>query len=191
MNKWRLEILLAIGICFPFLCLPQTSRFVQAELSTAINPKSNKVGDVVKASAIRSVTLPQGGTISRGAEIFGRVRAVTPTSIAISFDEAELDGKRVPLSLSIRAAMAPGSNPAQASQNTPAQGGSVIGMPGVSLHALSKRFESAILRSDFKKAHRNHRSPASISYRRSIASAVSLLLDRPQSLQWYRLYRMR
>ena len=148
MNTSRLEILLAAGICFPLLCLPQTSRFVQAELTTAINVKSIKVGEVVKAAAIQTVTLPKGGTIIRGAVILGQVRAVSADSVAISFDEAEVDGKKVPISLSIQAAMAPGGDSAKASQNTKAQPGAVIGMPGVTLQVdespqHASRFESS------------------------------------------------
>jgi hypothetical protein len=151
MKSWRLEILLAAGICFPLLCLPQTSRFVQAELKTAVNTKSIKVGDIVTAIAIRSVTLPKGGTIIRGAEIFGQVRAVNANSVAISFDEAELDGKKVPLILSIQGAMAPGSDPAKASHGTLGQPGSVIGMPGITLQVDDSPQHASRLESSGKK----------------------------------------
>src|SRR5579863_2363219 len=105
-----------------------TSQFLQAELVTAIKTKTAAAGDPVKARVVSSVTLPNGLKIGRNTEISGQVRAVDANSVAISFDQVDLDGKSTPLSLSIRAAMAPG-----ATEDTKAQAGSVIGMRGVTL----------------------------------------------------------
>jgi hypothetical protein len=104
-------------------------QFIQAELLKTIKAKSAKTGDPVKARTASAVTLPSGVSLPAGTILLGEVRAATPTSLAISFDEAELNGKKTPLSLSIRAAMLLGG-----SQNSQvAQTGAVIGMPGVTL----------------------------------------------------------
>jgi len=134
LNSCRLAVSLAAGLGLLVPGWPQPSgRFVQAELHTTIAAKSAKAGDPVKASAYTAVTLPNGVKINRGAEIYGQVRAADANSIAISFDEVETDGKKAPLSLSIRAAMMPSSDPSKPSQDTAGQAGSVIGMPGVTL----------------------------------------------------------
>jgi hypothetical protein len=148
-NRWRLAVFLAAGFWLSVPSWPQASgRFVQAELHTTITVKSAKVGDPVKASASSSVTLPNGVQIHRGGEIYGQVRAVDANSIAISFDEVEEQGKKTPLSLSIRGAMMPSSDPAKPSQDTAGQAGSVIGMPGVTLQVddspqHASKFESS------------------------------------------------
>ena len=85
------------------------------------------MGDPVKARVANSVNLPNGTILPRNTEIFGQVRAVDASSVAISFDRIELTVSQ-PLHLSIRAAMVP-----DAAENTPAQAGSVIGMRGVTL----------------------------------------------------------
>jgi hypothetical protein len=133
-NKWPLVVFCAAVFCIPVPSWSQASgRFVQAELHTAITAKTAKVGDPVKAAAFTSVTLPNGVKIARGAEIFGQVRAVDANSIAISFDEVEVDGKKTPLSLSIRGAMMPGGDPSKPAPDTAAHAGSVIGMTGITL----------------------------------------------------------
>jgi len=54
------------------------------------------------------VVLPGGVTIAEGTILLGEVRAADPTSLSISFEQAELNGKKTQISLSIRAAMMPG-----------------------------------------------------------------------------------
>jgi hypothetical protein len=130
----RLAAFLAAGLLLPLPIWAQGSRqFVQAELRTTITAKTAKVGDPVKATAITSAALPGGVKIARGAEIIGQVRAVDSDSISISFDQAEVDGKRTPLNLSVRGAMLPGADPSKPDKDTAAHAGSVIGMPGVTL----------------------------------------------------------
>ena len=102
--------------------------FVQAELQTTIKTKAVKVGDPIKARTTTSVTLASGAMLPRGADIFGQVRAVDANSVEISFDDVDQDGKRTPMALSIRAAMAPGAAP-----EGPAHSGMVVGMRGVTL----------------------------------------------------------
>lgn len=129
--KRRLVLPITAAFLFPLSCLAQTpGRFVQAELDSALNTKTAKAGDPVKAHAVSSAILPNGVKIIRGFEIAGQVRAVDANSIAISFDQVEVDGKKMALSLSVRGAMLPGETPAQ---DTKATSGAVIGMPGVTL----------------------------------------------------------
>jgi hypothetical protein len=103
-----LTAVLAMGLC----CAPswaQGSRqFIQAELLKTIKAKKAKVGDPVKARAAQALVLPGGITISEGTILLGEVRAADASSLAVSFDQAELNGKKTPLTLSIRAAMMPG-----------------------------------------------------------------------------------
>jgi hypothetical protein len=146
----RLAVFLVAGLCLPVAILPQGSRqFVQVELRKTITAKTAKVGDPVIAVAVSSASLPGGVKIGRGAGIFGQIRAVDANSIAISFDEADVDGKKIPLSLSIRGAMLPGGgDPSKPDKDTAAQAGSVIGMPGVTLQvddstAHASKFESS------------------------------------------------
>jgi hypothetical protein len=120
--------LLAVFFAAGFAPAQTSGRFVQAELLTGIKTKTAAVGDAVKARVASSANLPNGTMLPRNTEIFGQVRAVDANSVAISFDRIDLDGKPVPLHLSIRAAMAPDTG-----QNTPAQAGSVIGLRGVTL----------------------------------------------------------
>ena len=113
----RLVLAVVAGFCLPAAFLGQPSgRFVQAELRTSITARSAKVGDPVKASAFTSVTLPNGVKVNRGDEIFGQVRSADANSIAISFDEVEIAGKKTPLGLSIRGAMLPSGDQSKPDQ---------------------------------------------------------------------------
>jgi len=107
MRVW-LAILLA-AVCLSLSSLAQNSKqFLQAELLKTIKTKSAKAGDPVKARAVSAVLLPGGIAIPEGTILLGEVRAADTNSLSISFDQAELSGKKTPLSLSIRAALMPG-----------------------------------------------------------------------------------
>src|ERR1700689_2627410 len=105
MKVWL--ITLVTTTCLPLSSLAQQKQFVQAELVKTIKAKSAKVGDPVKARAVSAVLLPGGVTIPEGTILIGEVRAVDSNALSISFDEAELSGKKTQLSLSIRAALMP------------------------------------------------------------------------------------
>jgi hypothetical protein len=149
----RLVLAVVAGFCLPAAFLGQPSgRFVQAELRTSITARSAKVGDPVKASAFTSVTLPNGVKVNRGDEIFGQVRSADANSIAISFDEVEIAGKKTPLGLSIRGAMLPSGD----QSTTAGQAGSVVGMPGVTLQVddgpqHASKFESSAKKFQLKQ----------------------------------------
>jgi hypothetical protein len=106
MKVWLITLVAAT--CLPLSSLAQQKQFVQAELVKTIKAKSAKVGDPVKARAVSAVLLPGGVTIPEGTILLGEVRAANLNSLSISFDQAELNGKMTPLSLSIRAALLPG-----------------------------------------------------------------------------------
>jgi hypothetical protein len=106
MKVWP-TILVAVG-CLPLSALAQQKQFVQAELVKTIKAKSAKAGDPVKARAVSAVLLPGGVAIPEGTILLGEVKAADMNSLSISFDQAELNGKKTPLSLSIRAALMPG-----------------------------------------------------------------------------------
>src|SRR5580658_71475 len=125
-------IVIALSACLPLSSLAQHKQFIQAELLKTIKAKNAKAGDPVKARAVNAVVLPGGVAISEGAILLGEVRTADANSVSISFEQAELGGKKTPLSLSIRAAMMP-NGPQNNVDGMAAQTGSVIGMPGVIL----------------------------------------------------------
>ena len=115
-------------------------------METSIKAKKAKPGDPVKAKVTASVTLPGGLKVSRGANIFGEVKSADANSLAIAFDQVEIDGEKKPMKLSIRAAMMPGGDPGK--QGEAAQAGAVIGLKGVTLDVddgpeHASKFESA------------------------------------------------
>lgn len=102
-------IAIATAGCLSLSLVAQHKQFLQAELVKTIKAKNAKVGDPVKARAVNALLLPGGVTIPEGTILLGELRAADPNSLSISFEQAELSGKKTPLSLSIRAAMMPGA----------------------------------------------------------------------------------
>ena len=78
-----------------------------------IKAKKAKAGDIVKARARQAVILPGGLTVPEDSILIGQLRAVDQNSLAISFDQVEINGKKTPVKLSIVSAMLPGESPAQ------------------------------------------------------------------------------
>lgn len=130
MKVWLIALVTAS--CLPLTLVAQHKQFLQAELLKSIKAKNAKAGDPVRARAVNAVTLPGGVKISEGTVLVGEVRAADPNSLSISFEQMEVKGAKTPLALSIRAAMMPGG-PQNNVDGVPAQAGSVIGMPGVTL----------------------------------------------------------
>jgi hypothetical protein len=99
-------------LCASQVAFAQGSKqFIQAELLKTIKAKKAKVGDVVKARAVQAAILPGGVTIPEGSTLVGEVRSANENSLTISFDQAQVKGKDVPVKLSIRGAMMPGEAP--------------------------------------------------------------------------------
>lgn len=122
------------------------TRSVQAELLTPIKAKKAKAGDPVKARVVESATV-NGVEVAYDAVLRGEVRSADANSIAISFGQVDFKGKKTALNLEIRAAMMPGGDASNTARKENAQNGSVIGMPGVTLHTgaalgQASKFES-------------------------------------------------
>ena len=122
-------------------------KFVQVELENTIKTKKAKVGDKVKAKALGDAVLINGPRIATGDEFLGQIQSVEPNSVAISFDQVTVKGKKTPLPLSIRAAMMPTASPSER-EGVVAEAGAVIGVPGVTLHVddtpqHASKFESS------------------------------------------------
>lgn len=110
MRTWLVSGCVAVGLSLPVSSPAQGSKpFIQAELLKNIKAKKAKAGDPVKARAVNSAILPGGIRISEGTVLLGEIRAADANALSISFDQAELDGKKTPVKFSIRAAMMPGA----------------------------------------------------------------------------------
>lgn len=77
-------------------------------LHTSVSSKSTKVGQVVKASTKKAVTLPDGQVLPRGTNFLGTVTAVSPHTkdkpvgaILLTFDKADIKGKD-PINMVVR-----------------------------------------------------------------------------------------
>ncbi len=92
----------------PAVSAEGSKQFIQVELLKTIKAGKAKVGDVVKARARQALILPGGVTVSEGSTILGEVQAVDEKSLAISFNQAEVKGKAIPVRFSIVSAMLPG-----------------------------------------------------------------------------------
>jgi hypothetical protein len=118
---------------------------IQAELQAAVKLNKAKVGDKLKAKTAADVTLANGTAIPAGALLLGQVLAVDASSVTIAFDQANADGKKIPLNITLVAAAlmggssggtsqdAPAKNEVKPGAGAPAHPGSVVGMPGVTL----------------------------------------------------------
>jgi hypothetical protein len=98
---------------------------VQVELMNTVKTKKAKVGDQVKARTASPLILPDGTVVPVASPIAGQIREVQAdsggkSSLAISFDQVEIDGKKRPVTFLIRAAMLAGGSP------KPAQNGEAI-----------------------------------------------------------------
>jgi hypothetical protein len=101
-------VVVAVLCGFPLASAQGSKRFIQVELLKTIKAKKAKVGDVVKARAVQAIILTNSATIPEGSTILGEVRSADEKSLAISFDQAEVKGKAIPIKLSIRSGMMPG-----------------------------------------------------------------------------------
>lgn len=145
MKLW-LGVAIAAGCSLLPSLAQHPKQFIQAELLKTVKAKSAKPGDRVQARTANALVLPGRVTVPEGTVLHGEVRSASPTSLTISFDQADLGGKQTPLNLSIRAAMMPGGP--QPHGGVAAQTGSVIGMPGVTLQVddspqHASKFESS------------------------------------------------
>lgn len=88
---------------------------VQVELLSTVKTKKAKVGDRVKAKTASPFTLPDGTAVPVASAVTGQIREVEAdsggkSSIVISFDQVEVDGKKHAVPFAIRAAMMAGGS---------------------------------------------------------------------------------
>jgi hypothetical protein len=91
---------------------------IQAQLDTAVKLAKAKVGDKLKAQAVSAVTLANGTTIPAGSTLLGQVLQVDASSVTLAFDQANADGKKIPLTITLVAAAFMGSSGKQMSEGT-------------------------------------------------------------------------
>jgi hypothetical protein len=90
---------------------------IQAQLDTTVKLAKAKVGDKLKAQAVSAVTLSNGVTIPAGSTLLGQVLQVDGPSVTLTFDQANADGKKVPLSITLVAAAFMGAPGKEMSEN--------------------------------------------------------------------------
>jgi hypothetical protein len=82
-------------------------------LSTALDAKSSKPGQMVMAKVAQDVPLDNGSKIKAGSLVLGEVLAVTPAAssqpatIALRFDQVDVAGQRTPILANLRALASP------------------------------------------------------------------------------------
>jgi hypothetical protein len=91
---------------------------IQAELETAVKLAKVKTGDKLKAKTVSAVTLADGTAIPVGSTLLGQVLQVDGSSVTLAFDQANADGKKVPLSITLVAAALMGGPRNEMSENT-------------------------------------------------------------------------
>lgn len=128
MNKTRMVLLMTALASWPVSAQTGSSSgipHVQVELLSSVKTKKAKVGDKVKAKTASPLILSDGTAVPVASMISGQVREVEAdaggkSSVVISFDQVEVDGKKRPVPFVIRAAMLAGGSPG------PAQDGNAI-----------------------------------------------------------------
>lgn len=97
--------LLAAASAYPQLDLPQpTPIHIQAELTTPVKLAKAKVGDKLKAVTVTQVNIPNGPAIPAGSTVMGQVQKVDGASVTVAFDQVNVDGKKIPVNITLVAA---------------------------------------------------------------------------------------
>jgi hypothetical protein len=95
-----MRVLITLALMTAIAISAQTLH-IQAQLTTAVKLKKAKAGDKLKAHTVASVTLANGTTIPTGSTMLGQVLQVDAGSVTISFDTANVDGKKIPLNVTL------------------------------------------------------------------------------------------
>ena len=74
---------------------------IQAELGTAVKLTKAKVGDKLKAQTVTAVTLANGTAVPIGSTLLGQVLQIDNASVTISFDQANVEGHKIPLAVTL------------------------------------------------------------------------------------------
>jgi hypothetical protein len=123
-SKTRLALLMSAFAIWPVSAQSDVPH-VQVELLSNVKTKKAKVGDKIKAKTASPLTLSDGTAVPVATPVNGQVREVEAdsggkSSVVISFDQVEIDGKKRTVPFLIRAAMLAGGGSA------PAQDGNAI-----------------------------------------------------------------
>ncbi|MGA7414114.1 MAG: hypothetical protein WBW33_26810 [Bryobacteraceae bacterium] len=81
-----------------------TPTHIQAELTTPVKLPKAKVGDKLKAVTVTQVNVPNGPSIPAGSTVMGQVQKVDGASVTVTFDQVNVDGKKIPLNITLVAA---------------------------------------------------------------------------------------
>jgi hypothetical protein len=95
---------------------------IQAQLNSALKLRKAKVGDKLRADTVSQVTLANGTTIPTGSTIVGEVKSVDTGSVTVAFSMVSIDGKKMPLDITLVAAALIGGReekPGNAKMNSP------------------------------------------------------------------------
>ncbi|MGA7415894.1 MAG: hypothetical protein WBW33_35815 [Bryobacteraceae bacterium] len=140
----------------PSLELPEpTPVLIQAELSTPVKLAKAKVGDKLKAVTVAQVNVPNSPVIPAGSTVMGQVQKVDGAFVTVSFDQVNVDGKKISLNITLVAAALMGgpktettdgnAKATKSANNSPGADaplrpgevrttlGTVVGLPGVAL----------------------------------------------------------
>lgn len=101
------------------LALPEpTPTHIQAELTTPVKLSKAKVGDKLRAATVTQVTVPNGPSIPAGSTVMGQVQKVDGAFVTVVFDQVNVDGKKIPLSITLVAAALMGGPKTQMSEGS-------------------------------------------------------------------------
>ena len=85
--------------------LPEpTPTHIQAELTTPVRLTKAKVGDKLKAVTVAQVNVPNGPAIPAGSTLMGQVQKVDGAFVTLVFDLVNVDGKKIPIRITLVAA---------------------------------------------------------------------------------------
>lgn len=79
----------------------ELNEHIQAELTSAIKLAKAKAGDSLKAATVAPVQLDNGQNVPTGSILLGRILRVEPNALTLKFDEASINGKHLPLTMTL------------------------------------------------------------------------------------------
>jgi hypothetical protein len=89
---------------------------IQAQLDTPVKLAKAKVGEKLKALVVAQATLKDGTAIPAMATLMGQVTQLDSESVTLAFDKADVDGKKIPLNITLVAAAQLGASGSQTTE---------------------------------------------------------------------------
>jgi hypothetical protein len=99
----RLSVIVALLTAYLY-AQPSSNIHIQAQLNSSLKLKKARVGDKLKAETVSQVTLANGTTIPTGSAILGEIKSVDAGFVTVAFNAVSMDGKRMPLDITLVAA---------------------------------------------------------------------------------------